>query len=669
MSTITTIAASDVISSSRTVINANFAALNADKVDINSSYPDPAWLTSVAATKLAGVVAAVSGGAGAVNGLLKANGSGLVSAAAAGTDYVVPAGNVATATLAAAATALATPRTIAGVSFDGTANIAIASTGLSDSAALVRGAASVASGGVPYATSAGVLGTDAARLSYAASGSPELRFPVLAKTSTFFNVAFWGDSMTAGSGGTPAPTLFNTSTNLTTYNGGVGGETSTQIRTRMVADTARLGNTVVIWAGRNNFLSPDTVKADIAAMVAALTSPKRFLVLGITNGESGAEYQGGANYNAIVTLNADLAALYPDNFLDIRAVLVAQYNPGIAQDVLDFGRDIVPSSLRSDQWHLNTAGNAIVAAQVEAWIAARSAGLVSLVDLGRFVRALPLVTGLDGFLSVANGLTVFNAGGSGKYLSMAGDGGGLLTNGSFRPDANGTRDLGSLSLRWKDAFFSGSLSVTGNVGAGAFVAGVNSLYQAGDAGGWTVTGSSFSPSVNAANDLGRNGLAFRDLHLTGAAYVGTGAGQSAIDGSGDIRRVRVASAGRSQFTLTSTFGATSSWKAESGDGYSTMGTTTAHPLILAVNDVEAMRIFSSTRNMAIGANLDDGVNRLQVNGSVSATSVKLTGLAEPAANTGNEGLMVYIKGTSGVSGSLRICAQLTDGSYAWVPLF
>lgn len=39
---------------------------------------------------------------GAINGIVKANGAGTISAAAAGTDYVVPAGNVATATALAA---------------------------------------------------------------------------------------------------------------------------------------------------------------------------------------------------------------------------------------------------------------------------------------------------------------------------------------------------------------------------------------------------------------------------------------------------------------------------------------------------------------------------------------------------------------------------------------
>ncbi len=49
-----------------------------------------------------GTLAAARGGAGTVSGILKANGSGVVSAATSGTDYVVPAGNVATATALAA---------------------------------------------------------------------------------------------------------------------------------------------------------------------------------------------------------------------------------------------------------------------------------------------------------------------------------------------------------------------------------------------------------------------------------------------------------------------------------------------------------------------------------------------------------------------------------------
>ena len=213
MSTLTTIAATDIISASRSVINANFATLNSEKVDIAGTYADPLWLTSISGAKvtggisgnaatatrlatartiagvafdgtanisipysgltgapalaaiatsgsasdlIAGTVPAARGGAGAVSGLLKADGAGLVSAAVAGTDFVVPAGNVATATR------LATARTIAGVAFDGTANIAIASTGLSDSADIVRGGAALSTtGSVPFVTAAGVLGQSA----------------------------------------------------------------------------------------------------------------------------------------------------------------------------------------------------------------------------------------------------------------------------------------------------------------------------------------------------------------------------------------------------------------------------------------------------------------------------------------------------------------------------
>ena len=121
MATITTILASDIIASSRVTLNTNFANLNTDKVDINSTYADPAWITSLAGSKVTGNIG----------------------------------GNAATAT------ALATARTIAGVSFNGTANIAIPSTGLSDSSDIVRGASSVASGQVLYGTGAGVAGTSA----------------------------------------------------------------------------------------------------------------------------------------------------------------------------------------------------------------------------------------------------------------------------------------------------------------------------------------------------------------------------------------------------------------------------------------------------------------------------------------------------------------------------
>ena len=152
------------------------------------------------------------------------------------------------------------------------------------------------------------------------------------------------------------------------FNMGVGGESSTQIKNRMVADTAKHGLYTIIWAGRNNSFAPATVKADIAAMIAALTmTPKKYVVLSILNGT--AEPRGSAAYNDIVGINNDLAVLYPDNYLDVRSHLVSLYDPGNPTDVQNFADDVPPSTLRSDAVHLNTAGYTAVANFVNAYLA------------------------------------------------------------------------------------------------------------------------------------------------------------------------------------------------------------------------------------------------------------------------------------------------------------
>jgi lysophospholipase L1-like esterase len=181
--------------------------------------------------------------------------------------------------------------------------------------------------------------------------------------------AAWGDSLTAGAGSTPYTATLGILRNAEVFNMGVSGETSTQIKTRMVADTPKLPLYVLIWAGRNNTADPTTIKADIASMVAAL-GHTHYLVLSILNQDVASEWSGGATYTTITTLNNDLAALYPNNYLDVRAVLVAAYAPGNAQDVIDHGHDVSPSSLRSDGLHLNTAGYTIVANAVNTYITA-----------------------------------------------------------------------------------------------------------------------------------------------------------------------------------------------------------------------------------------------------------------------------------------------------------
>lgn len=121
----------------------------------------------------------------------------------------------------------------------------------------------------------------------------------------------------------------------------------------------------VFWIGGNNFYEPEAVKSDIAAAAAFLTTD-RFVVLGVLNG--GSVPIGTYSYEQVTQLNADLADLYPDNFIDIRRILIEHYDPGLPQDVQDHDNDVPPTSLRNDDQHPNDAGYAVVAQAVAAFI-------------------------------------------------------------------------------------------------------------------------------------------------------------------------------------------------------------------------------------------------------------------------------------------------------------
>lgn len=133
--------------------------------------------------------------------------------------------------------------------------------------------------------------------------------------------------------------------------------------TRMIANSTRYSWPTIIWAGRNNFTSPTTVKADIATMVAAL-GHTHYLVLSVLNANLSNEYSGQADYNTLIQLNADLASTYGAHYVDVRSYLVSLYDPLQAQDVTDHGHDVPPNSLRSDSIHLTNAGYQAVANKV-----------------------------------------------------------------------------------------------------------------------------------------------------------------------------------------------------------------------------------------------------------------------------------------------------------------
>ena len=172
------------------------------------------------------------------------------------------------------------------------------------------------------------------------------------------HVALWGDSLTD-----QVSPYLRLVTLEEVMNCGVGGQTSTQILGRFVVAPPEqiTTNAMVIWAGRNNYSDPVTVKADIASMVAQ--APANYLVLSILNGSQ--ETLGNTGYNFITALNADLAALYGSHYYDLRSYLVMQHDQS-AQDLTDFANDTVPTSLRSDAIHLNATGYTLAAAQIKA---------------------------------------------------------------------------------------------------------------------------------------------------------------------------------------------------------------------------------------------------------------------------------------------------------------
>lgn len=169
-------------------------------------------------------------------------------------------------------------------------------------------------------------------------------------------LCFWGDSITAGW----FPWISRMYVqNGYIYNGGVGGETSTQIKARMLADTARYGKRTIICAGTNNYSSwPNTVLQDNIDMVAALGHDNYLILspLGASTIPNGSE--GRTNLNLT---KAALSGQFGSKYVDIEQVLIDNYDPDIPQDVTDIGNGVTPSSLRSDIVHPNYWGGKVIA--------------------------------------------------------------------------------------------------------------------------------------------------------------------------------------------------------------------------------------------------------------------------------------------------------------------
>jgi len=180
------------------------------------------------------------------------------------------------------------------------------------------------------------------------------------------DIAMWGDQLMRP----VATSLQALYPQRTVFDGSVAGGTSTQIAARQQADTTGTDGVVnVFWWGHNNPDDTSRIVADVDASVAALAAGNtRFLVLSMLNAATPDQVRGGAAYLQIVQLNTQLANRYPQNFLDIRAFLVASFDPTIPQDLADQRNDVVPSSLRSGPLQLNLQGTALVALKVKEFL-------------------------------------------------------------------------------------------------------------------------------------------------------------------------------------------------------------------------------------------------------------------------------------------------------------
>jgi hypothetical protein len=116
---------------------------------------------------------------------------------------------------------------------------------------------------------------------------------------------------------------------------------------RFVVDTPYASYIPIFWEGRNNFQAESQVLTDIAAQVATVPSGQNYLVMSVINGNTPSEWLGGSTYKEIIALNTQLSNVYGNHYLDIRKVLVSNYDSSQATDLTDFKNDVVPTSLHA----------------------------------------------------------------------------------------------------------------------------------------------------------------------------------------------------------------------------------------------------------------------------------------------------------------------------------
>jgi hypothetical protein len=189
------------------------------------------------------------------------------------------------------------------------------------------------------------------------------RYPIADSAALSMGIVLWGDSYTAGVGGSGDsiyPTRLQNISNFYVYGRGIAGETSTQIMTRFLSQPELWKYPTVFLVGYNNYSDSATVVSNTKRMVDSIrTRHNKYLVLSVPNG--GGQPSGSAPYISIQKINTANAALYPGHYADWRSFIVSQYDPTSPPDVTNFSQDIPPISKRSDSIHYNNRGQNLMA--------------------------------------------------------------------------------------------------------------------------------------------------------------------------------------------------------------------------------------------------------------------------------------------------------------------
>lgn len=157
-----------------------------------------------------------------------------------------------------------------------------------------------------------------------------------------------------------------------------GSAVNIPANTKFIPDNlANYNHRVVFWCGKNDnafagIYYVSGVLDNYRAMISKLKHDK-FLILGETYSNND-NFNSGSSYRIKTdNLNSQLASLYPDNYIDVQTLLVANglTLAGLSateKDTECLAKGWIPDSLMNDPVHLNAKGREVVAKIIYEWI-------------------------------------------------------------------------------------------------------------------------------------------------------------------------------------------------------------------------------------------------------------------------------------------------------------